>query len=98
MSSLSVLRETAVTGAPGTARPPLMCHQPCQPSVKPGSQAALIVRPAVSVTKMSSLFALRETAWTGAPCGATTLPIHHQPCHPSVKLDCQAAVYTPPSV
>jgi hypothetical protein len=48
-----VLRDTAVTGAPGAARPPLMGHQPCQPSAKSGSQAAVWMLPLLSVTKMS---------------------------------------------
>ena len=54
-SSLSVLRETAVTGAPGAARPPFSSHQPCQPSVNAGSQAAVWITPLMSVTKMSRM-------------------------------------------
>ena len=91
-SSLSVLRETAVTGAPGAARPPFSSHQPCHQSVKSGSQAAVIITPRLSVTKMSSLSMLRETAPTAVPAGAVALPIGHQPCHQSVKSGSQAAV------
>src|SRR5205809_165553 len=61
-SSLLVLRDTAVTGAPGAARPPFSSHQPCHQSVKPGSQAAVMMTPLTSVTKISSLSVLRETA------------------------------------
>ena len=91
-SSLSVLRETAVTGAPGAARPPFSSHQPCHQSVKSGSQAAVIITPRLSVTKMSSLSGLRDTASTREPTGTRMLPIGHQPCQQSVKPGSHAAV------
>src|SRR5665647_1342725 len=96
MSSLSVLRETAVTGAPGAAWPPLMCHQPCQPSAKSGSQAAVYTPPSVPVTKMSSLSVLRDTTSTAAPGAAWPPLMCHQPCQPSAKSGCQAADRTWP--
>jgi hypothetical protein len=40
-SSLSGLRDTPVTAAPGAARPPAIGHQPCHPSVNAGCQAAV---------------------------------------------------------
>jgi len=66
MSRWSVRRETAVTGAPGAARPSRMGHQPCQPSVWSGAQAAVCTRPSVSERNTSRRLALRDTA-TGAP-------------------------------
>src|SRR5262249_50381611 len=61
-SSLSLLRDTAVTGAPGAALPPLSVHQPCNQSVKAGSHAAVTIAPLTSVAKISNLSVLRDTA------------------------------------
>jgi hypothetical protein len=68
-SSLSVLRDTAVTGAPAAACPPLIFRQACQPSVNPGSQEPVRIEPFTSVAKISSLSVPREAACTGAPAG-----------------------------
>src|SRR5215472_11041848 len=92
MSNLSELRETTCTGEPaGTWMSP-MGHQPCHPSVKAGSQAAVHTRPSVPTTKTSSLSLLRETAVTWAPGAATPSRSRHQPCHQSAKVGSHAAV------
>src|SRR5262245_6721796 len=84
MSSLSLLRETAVTGARAGARPPLMSDHSRQPRMS-GLHAAVLMIPPASVTKMSSLSLLRETACTGAPAGTLISPIRRQSRQPPMS-------------